>query len=64
MRRLARLNRFLLDRTGGEKYATVFYSLLHNDGVLSYVNAAQCPPIVVRTTGERTSWRPRECRSD
>jgi len=53
VRRVVRLNQFLLDRTGGEKYATLFYSLLHDDGVLSYVNAAQCPPIVLRTNGER-----------
>jgi serine phosphatase RsbU (regulator of sigma subunit) len=52
-RRVARLNQFLLDRTGGEKYATLFYSLLHDDGVFSYVNAAQCPPMVVRANGER-----------
>ena len=31
-RRMDRLNRFLLDRTGGEKYATVFYSLLDDSG--------------------------------
>jgi len=42
------LNRFLLGRTGGEKYATVFYCLLDLDGRLSYVNAAQCPPLIVR----------------
>jgi serine phosphatase RsbU (regulator of sigma subunit)/pSer/pThr/pTyr-binding forkhead associated (FHA) protein len=53
VRRVIRLNQFLLDRTSGEKYATLFYSLLHDDGVLSYVNAAQCPPIVLRTSGER-----------
>lgn len=53
VRRIVRLNQFLLDRTGGEKYATLFYSLLHDDGTLSYINAAQCPPIVIRTTGER-----------
>jgi len=47
-RRLAGLNKFLLDRTGGEKYATVFYSLLDAGGRLSYVNAAHCPPLVVR----------------
>jgi sigma-B regulation protein RsbU (phosphoserine phosphatase) len=52
-RRVARLSRFLLDRTGGEKYATLFYSLLHDDGRFSYVNAAQCPPMVMRSTGER-----------
>jgi serine phosphatase RsbU (regulator of sigma subunit)/pSer/pThr/pTyr-binding forkhead associated (FHA) protein len=51
-RRMERLNRFLMDRTGGEKYATVFYALLEIDGRLSYVNAAHCPPIVVRASGE------------
>ena len=52
--RMERLNRFLLDRTGGEKYATVFYSLLHEDGRMYYVNAAHCPPMVVRANGERS----------
>jgi serine phosphatase RsbU (regulator of sigma subunit) len=58
MRRVVRLNQFLLDRTGGEKYATLFYSLLHDDGTLSYVNAAQCPPIVIRTNGVRIELEP------
>jgi serine phosphatase RsbU (regulator of sigma subunit) len=52
--RMERLNRFLLDRTGGEKYATVFYSLLHEDGRMYYVNAAHCPPMVVRANGQRS----------
>lgn len=51
-RRIARLNRFVMDRTGGEKYATVFHCLIHRDGRLSYVNAAHCPPLVVRTGEE------------
>jgi phosphoserine phosphatase RsbU/P len=51
--RMERLNRFLLERTGGEKYATVFYSLLHEDGRMYYVNAAHCPPMVVRANGQR-----------
>ncbi len=42
---------FLLERTRGEKYATVFQSLLHRDGKLSYVNAAHCPPLVIRANG-------------
>ena len=46
-RRIERLNQFLLDRTGGEKYATVFYCLLTSDGSLHYVNAAHCPPVIV-----------------
>jgi len=51
-RRMERLNRFLLERTGGEKYATVFYCLLDQSGRLDYINAAHCPPIVVRPSGE------------
>lgn len=50
-RRIERLNQFLLNRTGGEKYATVFYALLDADGALHYVNAAHCPPLVVRQDG-------------
>jgi len=49
--RLDRLNSFLYARTGGEKYATVFFSLLNREGRLSYVNAAHCPPIVVHPDG-------------
>ncbi|HTS60888.1 MAG TPA: SpoIIE family protein phosphatase [Candidatus Acidoferrales bacterium] len=52
--RMERLNRFLLDRTGGEKYATVFYCVIHADGQLHYVNAAHCAPMVVRAGGDRT----------
>ena len=50
--RIERLNRFLLDRTGGEKYATVLYSILHHDGRMFYVNAAHCPPLIVRPGAE------------
>ncbi len=51
-RRLERINRYLLERTGGEKYATIFYGLLHADGRLSYVNAGHCAPLVVKAGGE------------
>jgi sigma-B regulation protein RsbU (phosphoserine phosphatase) len=51
--RMDRLNRFLIDRTGGSKYATVFYCLLLEDGVMHYVNAAHCPPLVIRVDGSR-----------
>jgi serine phosphatase RsbU (regulator of sigma subunit) len=50
--RLERLSRFLLDRTGGEKYATVFYCLIHADGRLVYINAAHPPPLVLRADGD------------
>ena len=50
--RAERLNRFLLERTGGEKYATVFYCLVAADGILSYVNAGHCAPMVVLRGGD------------
>ncbi|HUP04632.1 MAG TPA: SpoIIE family protein phosphatase [Bryobacteraceae bacterium] len=53
-RRMEGLNRFLMERTGGEKYATVFYGLVTREGLLQYVNAAHCPPLVARTAGELT----------
>jgi serine phosphatase RsbU (regulator of sigma subunit) len=56
--RMRRLNQFLLERTGGEKYATVFYGLLNSGGWFSYVNAAHCPPIVVKTSGEQVELDP------
>jgi len=57
-RRVGRLNRFLIDRTGGEKYATLFYCLVDRGGRMSYVNAAHCPPILLRSGGEQVSLEP------
>jgi len=51
-RRMCRLNKFLLERTAGEKYATIFYALLEEGGRLNYVNAAHCPPLVLRNGAE------------
>lgn len=47
----AQLNRFLLERTQGEKYATLFYAVLRSGGELEWANAAHCPPLVVRRSG-------------
>lgn len=44
---MARINRFLGDRTEGEKYATIFYGRLSSDGLLRYINAGHCPPLLV-----------------
>ena len=46
-----RLSRFLLERTQGEKYATLFYAILQADGLLRYVNAGHCAPLLVRAGG-------------
>ncbi len=48
---LSRLNEFLLERTRGEKYATIFYCMLSSTGVLSYANAGHCAPFLVSRDG-------------
>lgn len=50
---LDRMNRFLVERTEGEKYATLFYSVLSASGELVWANAAHVAPILV-TGGGRT----------
>ena len=48
---LMRLNAFLLDRTRGEKYATMFYCTLDSSGHLRYSNAGHCAPLLVGFDG-------------
>jgi serine phosphatase RsbU (regulator of sigma subunit) len=49
---LGRLNTFLLDRTRGEKYATLFYCTLDSSGRLSFANAGHCVPYLVGAAGK------------
>lgn len=46
-----RLNSFLLERTRGEKYATLFYGTIDRSGLLRYANAGHCAPQVVSRDG-------------
>jgi serine phosphatase RsbU (regulator of sigma subunit)/pSer/pThr/pTyr-binding forkhead associated (FHA) protein len=48
---LSRLNDFLLERTRGEKYATIFCATLDKSGVLKYVNAGHPAPFLVSSDG-------------
>lgn len=48
---MRRLNAFLLDRTRGEKYATVFYCAMDASGRLYYTNAGHCAPFLVGLDG-------------
>lgn len=48
---LPRLNRFLLERTEGEKYCTIFAGHLNREGVLRYANAGHSRPFLVRPRG-------------
>lgn len=59
-RNVERLNRFLNERTGGEKYATLFYAMVSRDGRLRYINAGHCAPALVGRDG---SYRKLEATS-
>jgi phosphoserine phosphatase RsbU/P len=48
---MERLNAFLLERTRGEKYATIFYCTLDSSGLLSYSNAGHPAPFLVSKDG-------------
>ena len=48
---LSSLNWFLLERTHGEKYATVFYCTMNASGLLRYANAGHCAPFLVGSDG-------------
>ncbi len=56
--RMSQLNEFLLERTKGEKYVTVFYGVLDSSGLLSYTNAGQCSPVLVKADGRMATWEP------
>jgi len=45
------LNSFLLERTGGEKFATIFLGTICRDGRLEYVNAGHGGCLLVRRDG-------------
>ncbi len=48
---ISQLNAFLLERTHGEKYATIFCCGLSADGRLSYINAGHCAPFLLSADG-------------
>ncbi len=46
----AAANRFLCEKSVGEKYATMFMARLQGDGTLEYVNCGHVPPLLVSGT--------------
>lgn len=48
---MLRINRYMNERTKGEKYATVFFSTLSESGLLQWSNAGHCAPLVLRPDG-------------
>ena len=55
---LDHLNHYLIERTEGEKYATLFYSVLGADGWLHWTNAAHCSPILLKPDGRVSKLAP------
>ncbi|MCC7342317.1 MAG: serine/threonine-protein phosphatase [Bryobacterales bacterium] len=55
---LSRTNEFLVDRTEGEKFATMFYCILDRDGELHWTNCGHCAAIHVRPGREYELLRP------
>lgn len=55
---MSRTNEFLVERTEGEKYATMFYCILERDGTLYWTNAGHCSAILARPGGEYQLLRP------
>ncbi len=60
---LEQLNQFLLGRTEGMKYATVFYAIVDrsaegSEGTMRYVNAGHCSPILVTGEGKLATFHP------
>ena len=47
----SRVNRYLAERAGGDRYATVFYGVLDPAGKFEYVNAGHVPPLIKRRSG-------------
>jgi serine phosphatase RsbU (regulator of sigma subunit) len=55
---VARLNRYILDRSRNARFATVFWCVVERDGTTRWINAGHCPAIVVRGGGEIEALEP------
>ena len=47
----SRVNKYLCERSGDERYATVFYGVLDKAGRFEYVNGGHVPPLIRRGSG-------------
>lgn len=47
----SRVNKYLCERSGDDRYATVFYGVLNQAGRFEYVNAGHVPPLILRRSG-------------
>ncbi len=47
----SRVNQYLCERSGDDRYATVFYGVLDKAGRFEYVNGGHVPPLIRRVSG-------------
>jgi sigma-B regulation protein RsbU (phosphoserine phosphatase) len=52
--RMSRINRFLCDRLEAGKYATVFFAVVDAEGLVRYVNAGHCAPLLIARAARAT----------
>jgi sigma-B regulation protein RsbU (phosphoserine phosphatase) len=55
---VARLNRYILERSRNARFATVFWCVVERDGTTRWINAGHCPAIVVRGSGPIETLEP------
>lgn len=48
---MARVNRYVCERSQTRNYATVFYCTVDRDGLTRWINAGHCPPLLIRAKG-------------
>ncbi len=48
---MSRVNSYLIERTKGEKYATIFYATVSEQGLLKWANAGHCAPLILHCDG-------------
>jgi phosphoserine phosphatase RsbU/P len=53
---VSRVNRYISERATNARFATVFYSLIDQDGSVLWVNAGHCPALLVHADGSLESW--------
>jgi len=53
----SRVNQYLCERSGDDRYATVFYGVLDKAGNFDYVNAGHVPPLLRRRDGTLEALR-------
>ncbi len=49
---ISRINRYVCERSRSARFATVFYGLIHRNGLTKWVNAGHCPAMLVHQSGE------------